>query len=88
MWLVSVSAENDWQVFVPEGCALGFCTPKRNTEAAYKVSGYSDPDADLGLRWDHPALGIAWPVDAGEAVVSAKDRLHPTLAQWLEAGAR
>ena len=34
-----------------------------------------------GIRWNDPALGIAWP--ALPAIVSEKDRVAPTLAEWL-----
>jgi dTDP-4-dehydrorhamnose 3,5-epimerase len=46
----------------------------------YKVSDYYSPDHDRGLRWDDPVLGIPWPVTAGEAVLSERDRRHPALA--------
>jgi dTDP-4-dehydrorhamnose 3,5-epimerase len=29
------------------------------------------------LRWDDPELGIAWPVTAENAVLSAKDKTQP-----------
>jgi hypothetical protein len=34
---------------------------------------------DLVL-WRDPALGIAWPVSAEEALISDKDREHPALS--------
>jgi dTDP-4-dehydrorhamnose 3,5-epimerase len=33
----------------------------------------------MGLAWDDPALGIAWPVKTDRAVLSDKDRRHPLL---------
>jgi dTDP-4-dehydrorhamnose 3,5-epimerase len=33
----------------------------------------------LGLAWDDPALGIAWPVAADKAILSNKDRAQPLL---------
>ncbi len=52
-----------------------------NTELVYKVSRYYSREHDLGLAWDDPALGIAWPVGADAAVLSDKDRRQPTLAE-------
>ena len=75
-----LSAANGDQLFVPAGLAHGFCTLEEDTEVLYKVSAYYSRDHDRGLRWDDPALGIAWPVAAGEAVLSDRDRRHPTLA--------
>jgi dTDP-4-dehydrorhamnose 3,5-epimerase len=30
--------------------------------------------------WNDPALGIAWPVSADDALVSDRDRKHPILS--------
>ena len=77
---VELSAENWRQLFVPIGFAHGFCTLEPDTEVLYKVSGYYAPEHDHGLAWDDPDLGIAWPVAPGQAILSDKDRRHPTLA--------
>jgi len=77
----TLSAAGGEQVLVPVGCAHGFCTLEPDTEVLYKVSDYYSPEHDRGLRWDDPALGIAWPVRAEEAVLSGRDRQHPTLAE-------
>lgn len=72
------------QVFVPIGFAHGFCTLEPDTEVAYKVSGHWAPETDRGLRWDDPDLGIEWPVDPEDAVVSEKDLRHPRLVELPE----
>ena len=77
---VVLSAAEGNQLFVPEGFAHGFCTLEPNTEVYYKVSSYYSREHDLGLAWDDPALGIAWPVSPAEAVLSDKDRRQPRLA--------
>ena len=76
---VELSAANWRQLLVPEGFAHGFCTLEPNTEVLYKVSAPYSPAHDLGLAWDDPFLGIAWPVLPGEAVLSDKDARHPRL---------
>jgi dTDP-4-dehydrorhamnose 3,5-epimerase len=78
---VTLSAA-DWnQIFIPEGFAHGYCTLDPNTEVIYKVNDYYSPEHDRGLLWSDPALGIAWPVSAEEALISDKDRSHPVLSQ-------
>jgi len=72
----------DWnQIFIPEGFAHGYCTLEPNTEVLYKVNAYYSPEHDRGLLWNDPALGIAWPVTADEALVSDRDRKHPVLSR-------
>lgn len=75
-----LSAENWQQLWVPAGFAHGFCTLEPDTEVQYKVTAYYAPDHDHGLAFDDPALAIAWPVHADQAILSDKDRKHPRLA--------
>jgi dTDP-4-dehydrorhamnose 3,5-epimerase len=77
---VELTAENLRQVYVPPGFAHGFCTLTDDVEVLYKVSAEWSPEYEGGLRWDDPALAIAWPVKADEAVLSARDRVWPGLS--------
>jgi dTDP-4-dehydrorhamnose 3,5-epimerase len=71
----------DWnQIFIPEGFAHGYCTLEPDTEVIYKVSAYYSLEHDRGVLWSDPALGIAWPVSASEALVSDRDWTHPVLS--------
>lgn len=76
----TISAESWSQLLVPAGFAHGYCALEPNTDIAYKVSAYYSPEHDRGLLWSDPALGIAWPVATSEAILSERDRRHPTLA--------
>ena len=75
-----LSAANWRQMWVPRGFAHGFCTLEADTEVLYKVDAYYDRAADAAIAWDDPALGIAWPVAQGTAILSDKDRTAPRLA--------
>ena len=75
-----LSAENWRQILVPAGFAHGFCTLEPDSEVLYKVTAPYAPEHDKGLAWDDPALAIQWPVAAADAVLSDKDKRHPTLA--------
>ena len=61
---VELTAENRWQLFVPEGLAHGFQTLADDTELFYQMGREHHPEAARGLRWDDPALAIAWPACA------------------------
>ncbi|MBN8919138.1 MAG: dTDP-4-dehydrorhamnose 3,5-epimerase [Rhizobiales bacterium] len=76
---VELSEEGGEQLFVPAGFAHGFCTLEPNTEVLYKVDALYSPDNDRGIYWADPALGIPWPVNEEDAVVSDKDRKLPRL---------
>jgi dTDP-4-dehydrorhamnose 3,5-epimerase len=76
-----VSAENGAQLWVPPGFAHGLCTLEPDTEVIYKLTAHYEPGCDRGLAWDDPALAIAWPVTAADAILSDRDRKHPTLAE-------
>jgi dTDP-4-dehydrorhamnose 3,5-epimerase len=78
---VELSAESGTHIFIPEGFAHGYRTLVPNTEVIYKVNRYYSPENDRGLRWDDPALGIAWGIAAEVAVLSDKDRQQPLFAE-------
>jgi dTDP-4-dehydrorhamnose 3,5-epimerase len=75
----TLSAENFRQMFVPPGFAHGFCVLSDSAEIIYKCTDFYDPKDEIGLRWNDPAVGIAWPVN--DPLLSAKDAALPTLAE-------
>ena len=78
--LVELTAALGNVLYVPEGFAHGFVALEDETLFLYKCSDYYAPAAEGGLRWDDPALGINWQLP-GEALVSEKDAVLPTLAE-------
>lgn len=80
---VELSAENWTQIYVPVGFAHGYCTLTENTEVLYKVSADYAPAEEGGLIWDDPDLGIDWPIRAGEATLSARDREWPRFREFI-----
>ena len=77
---VELNAENGDQLFVPVGFAHGFCTLVPDTEVFYKVNNVYSSAHDRGLNWADPALGIRWPVNENQAILSEKDRALPILS--------
>ena len=72
-----LSAENWTQIYVPAGFAHGFCTLTADCEVLYKVSADYAPALEGGVVWNDADLGVAWPIAAGEATLSARDRAWP-----------
>ena len=67
-----LSADNRRCLYLPEGFAHGYQTLADNTELSYLVSAAYAPEAEDGLRYDDPAIGIDWPQPI--SVISEKDR--------------
>jgi len=85
-WVGEVlSAENKRQMWVPPGFAHGFVTLSEAAEFLYKTSDAYSPAHERCIRWDDPAIGIAWPL-AGPPLVSAKDAAAPGIAEAEIAG--
>jgi len=79
---VRLSAENKHQLWVPAGFAHGFYVLSAWAEVFYKASSYYAPEWERGIRWDDPAIGIAWPLaEGGTPLLSEKDQRNPSLAE-------
>lgn len=71
--MVELSEDNKRQFFIPRGFAHGFLVLSDEAIFTYKVDNPYAPQAEAGIRWDDPDLGIAWPIDASQVVTSEKD---------------
>lgn len=68
---------NARMLVIPEGCAHGFQVLEEDSELLYLHTAFYKKDAEGGLRFDDPALGIRWPLPATD--LSARDAAHPLL---------
>ncbi|WP_024586607.1 dTDP-4-dehydrorhamnose 3,5-epimerase [Aliihoeflea sp. 2WW] len=75
---LEVSAARWNQILIPRGFAHGFVTLEPDTEVVYKVTDLYVPACDRSIRFDDPQIGIAWPVDAADLQLSAKDEAAPS----------
>lgn len=62
-------------IWVPRGCAHGFCALADGATLLYHVTSAHAPAHDGGVRWD--SFGFAWPFAA--PVLSARDAALPPL---------
>lgn len=74
---VELSEDNERQFLIPEGCAHGFQALTDDAQLLYQHTAAWAPDHEAGVRHDCARLAIAWPLPV--ALVSARDRAHPTL---------
>jgi dTDP-4-dehydrorhamnose 3,5-epimerase len=78
---IELSASNWQQLWVPAGFAHGFCTLEDDTAVIYKVSAPYSAEHDSGIQWNDPDLGIDWPANETDALLSAKDQQLKPLAE-------
>jgi dTDP-4-dehydrorhamnose 3,5-epimerase len=87
-WVGAVlSATNHQQLWLPAGFAHGFLTLSEQAEVLYKTTDVWSRDCERAIRWDDPALAIAWPLEAlagAEPQLSEKDAAAPLLAEMSE----
>lgn len=76
---VELSDENKYQLLVPKGFAHGFVVLSDFAIVNYKCDQYYKPEADRGIRYNDPEIGIDWQIPPEQAIVSAKDNVHPAL---------
>ena len=74
---VELSEENKKQLLIPRGFGHGFVTLTDEVEFLYKADNYYTPEADGGIRWNDPDIGVDWGVK--NPILSAKDEKNPFL---------
>jgi len=77
-----LSADNRRQLWIPVGFAHGFLALEDDTHFLYKTTDYYAKEQERSIRWDDPAIAIAWPLPAGltAPLVAPKDAAAPLLA--------
>lgn len=76
---VELSEENRRQLWIPRGFAHGFLVLSDTADVFYKCDDLYSPADEIVVRWNDPAIGIAWGVDS--PLLSARDAAAPLLSQ-------
>lgn len=74
---VELSEENKKQLLIPRGFGHGFVTLTDDVEFLYKADNYYAPEADSGICWNDPEIGVEWGVEV--PILSEKDKKNPFL---------
>jgi len=72
-----LSGENGKMIIIPEGFAHGFQVLESESQLLYLHTESYAPQAEGGLRYDDPHLGIIWPLQISE--ISPRDSNHPLI---------
>lgn len=76
---VTLSAENKTMFYIPEGFAHGFVVLSDEATFNYKCTNLYAPEYDGGIRWNDPDVGVEWPIEGLELLLSEKDEKQPFL---------
>lgn len=76
---VELSEENKKQLLIPRGFGHGFVTLTDHVEFLYKADNYYAQEADGGVRWNDPDIGVDWGIS--EPILSEKDTKSPFLKE-------
>lgn len=78
---VVLSGENKRMFYVPEGFAHGFLVLSDEAVFTYKCTQIYHPEYDAGIIYDDPEIGVDWPADGIDVILSDKDKELPTLGE-------
>ena len=72
---LELSAQNNRQLWIPEGFAHGFYVMTDSAEFVYKCTDYYHPESEVSVCWDDADIAIDWPLVDGELPkLSVKDK--------------
>lgn len=84
---VVLSEENKNQLYIPAGLAHGFLVMSDSATFCYKCGDFYYPDEQCGIIYNDEDLKINWEDYCdSEFILSDKDKLNPTLKQYIENG--
>ena len=75
-----LSEENKRQLYVPEGFAHGFLVLSETAEFVYKCTRPYDATDEGCVLWSDEQIGIEWPLNGIEVILSEKDKQSPRLS--------
>ncbi len=81
---VELSKDNKRQLFIPRGFAHGFAVLSEEAVFQYKCDNLYAPAHEGAIAWNDPKIGIDWQIRPEDAVLSEKDKKHPTLDEAEE----
>ena len=74
---LDLSGDNHKGIFIPPGIAHGFAA-LTDMVITYLVDGYYNPQDELGVAWNDPAINAHWGVT--EPILSGRDETNPMRA--------
>jgi dTDP-4-dehydrorhamnose 3,5-epimerase len=79
---IEASPENRRAMWAPASFARGFLALSEGVEVQYLCTGVYNSQAESGIRWDDPDIGIEWP--ERPSLISEKDRQAQTFKERIQ----
>ncbi|RXK81824.1 dTDP-4-dehydrorhamnose 3,5-epimerase [Filimonas effusa] len=81
---VELTGENHLQLFIPRGFAHGFVVLSDTATFFYKCDNYYNKQAEGGIIYNDPEIGINWQLPQEQFSLSDKDLQLPTLSEFFK----
>jgi dTDP-4-dehydrorhamnose 3,5-epimerase len=80
-FLLEITGDNRKQILIPKGFAHGFLVTSDFAAVLYKTDEYYHPDAEGGINFVDPSLGLQYLIKDKEVILSEKDKNLPYFDQ-------
>ncbi|MBL7859868.1 MAG: dTDP-4-dehydrorhamnose 3,5-epimerase [Cyclobacteriaceae bacterium] len=80
-YAIELSDKNKKQLLVPKGFAHGFVVLSDRAEVFYKCDEYYNAQAEGGIFYSDPSMGIDWLLEPKDLILSGRDQSHPFLSE-------
>jgi len=81
---IELTAENHKQLYIPRGFAHGFVVLSERAVFFYKCDNFYNKQAEGGIIYNDPSIGIDWKIAEEELILSDKDKVNPLLKDIAE----
>ena len=78
---IPLDDKNEYQLFIPRGCAHGFSVLSPKVVFFYKCDNYYQKQAESGFNPLDETLNIDWKIENGDILLSEKDK---NAISWLD----
>ena len=80
-FLIEMSEDSDFSLFIPRGFAHGFLCKSKKCTVYYKCDNYRNKNSEKTIQWNDKNLKIKWKIK--KPILSKKDKYAQTLKQFL-----
>src|SRR5690606_20776734 len=77
---IKLHSEKKNQVYIPPGCAHGFCVTSKTAHVFYKCTEFYNPNSQIEILYNDVDLNIPWPVT--NPIMSIKDKNAMSLKKY------